>query len=66
MRLNPSGKVPAVAMKNALDAMVESRQRELEVPGGYNVALLELDLAKNEMFERYNIDIGKYLSMKEK
>jgi len=60
------GKVSSVAMKNALDAMVQSRQRELEVLVGYNVALLELDLAKNEMFERYNVDIGKYLSMKKK
>jgi hypothetical protein len=28
----------------------------------YNVALLELDIAKNSVFEKYSIDIDKVIS----
>ncbi|MFH0975781.1 MAG: TolC family protein [Spirochaetota bacterium] len=58
------GKVNSVAMKLALDSMVQSRQQELEALVGYNIAVLQLDMAKNEIFERYNINVEKYLSPK--
>jgi hypothetical protein len=48
-------------VKNGLDAMIETRQRELEALVQYNVALLQLDLAKNELFDRYKIDVNKYI-----
>jgi len=55
------GKVASVAMKSALDTVVAARQRELESLVTYNVALLQLDLSKNEIFERYNVDVEKYI-----
>ncbi len=56
------GKINSAVMKLALDSMVQSRQQELEALVGFNVALLQFDLAKNEVFERYNIDVEKYLA----
>jgi outer membrane protein TolC len=50
------GKVSSLDMKSAIDAMAQSRQQELESLVAYNVSLLQLDLCKNELFERYNID----------
>lgn len=55
------GRFTAAVVKNGLDAMVESRQRELETLIQYNVSLLQLDVSKNELFERYNIDVNKYI-----
>ncbi len=55
------GRFTASVVKNGLDAMVETRQRELEALVQYNVALLQLDLAKNELFDRYRIDVNKYI-----
>jgi outer membrane protein TolC len=55
------GKVTSVTMKLGTDSMVQSRQRELESLVYYNVALLQYDLAKNEIFERYNVDVEKYI-----
>ncbi len=58
------GKVSSLDMKSAIDAMAQSRQQELESLVAYNVSLLQLDLSKNELFERYNVDV-KTFTMKE-
>ena len=55
------GRVGALEIKTALDAMVQTRQAALEALVYYNVALLQYDLAKNEIFERYNVDVEKYI-----
>ncbi len=55
------GRVGALDIKVALDAMVQSRQAALEALVYYNVSLLQYDLAKNEIFERYNVDVEKYI-----
>ncbi len=55
------GRFTAAVIKNGLDAMVESRQRELESLILYNVSLLQLDVSRNELFERYKIDVNKYI-----
>lgn len=55
------GKFNSVAVKQALDNLVLLKQKELEARVNYNVALLQFDLAKNEVFERYNVDVEKYL-----
>ena len=61
------GKINSATMRMALDTMVKARQGELEALVGYNVSLLQFDLSKNEIFERYNVDVEKYLaSVKEK
>ncbi len=55
------GRFTAAVVKNGLDAMVESRQRELEALIQFNVSLLKLDLAKNELFDKYGVDVNKYI-----
>jgi len=55
------GKFNSVAVKSALDNLVSARQRKLEMLVQFNVAMLRYDLAKNEIFERYNINIEKLL-----
>ncbi|HSV96893.1 MAG TPA: TolC family protein [Spirochaetota bacterium] len=55
------GKATAVNVKFALDALVQARQGELEALVQYNVTLLGFDLAKNEIFDRYNVDVEKYI-----
>lgn len=55
------GKATAVNVKFALDSLVQARQGELEALVQYNVALLQFDLARNEIFDRYNVDVEKYI-----
>lgn len=55
------GKFNSVAVKNALDTVVNSRQAKLEALIQYNISLLQFDLAKNEIFERYHVDVEKLL-----
>ncbi len=55
------GRLNAAVVKNGLDAMVASRQQELEALVQYNVSLLQLDLATNSLFERFNINVDKYI-----
>ena len=55
------GKVPSVAIKAATDVMMQARHGELQALVGFNIALLQYDLAKNEIFERYNIVPEKYI-----
>ncbi|MCS6983738.1 MAG: TolC family protein [Leptospiraceae bacterium] len=55
------GKFNSVIVKQALDNLILLKQKELEARVNYNIALLQLDLAKNEIFERYNVNVEKYL-----
>ena len=55
------GKVNSITMKLATDSMVQARKQELESLVQYNVAMLLFDLSKNEIFERYHVDVEKYL-----
>ena len=57
-----TGKLNFQLVGQALESMVASRQRELEALVNYNIALLQFDLSKNEIFERYNIDVEKILA----
>jgi outer membrane protein TolC len=61
LRRFEQGKITAVTMKLATDAMVQSRFQELNSLVQYNVTLLLFDLAKNEVFDRYHVDVEKYL-----
>jgi outer membrane protein TolC len=55
------GKMPSVAVKAATDVMMQARHGELQALVGFNIALLGYDLAKNEIFEKYNIVPEKYI-----
>ena len=56
------GRFNSVNVKTSLDNLVANRQRELEALVQFNVSILQFDLAKNEIFERYNVDVEKYLA----
>ena len=56
------GKIPSSAVKNALDALNDSRQRELESLVQYNTILLQMDIATNELLEKYNVNVDQYLA----
>ena len=56
------GRFNSVVVKNALDSIIDARQRLLESIVQYNIALLQFDLSRNEIFERYKIDINELLS----
>lgn len=56
------GRFNSVAVKNALDSMINSRHSELRALVDYNIALLQFDLAKNEIFERFSIDIEQLIA----
>ena len=55
------GRFSADVVKNGLDAMVESRQRELEALVQYNITLLQFQLVRNDLFETYKINVDKYI-----
>ncbi|MCL2155047.1 MAG: TolC family protein [Leptospirales bacterium] len=55
------GRLTAAAVRNSLDALVNSRQQELQSLILFNVSLLEFEVAKNELFETYSIDVEKYI-----
>jgi outer membrane protein TolC len=55
------GKIASSVAKNGLDALVQSREMELQALVGYNISLLQFDVARNVLFEKYNIDIEKYI-----
>lgn len=56
-----TGKFNLVAVGQALENMAASRQKELETLVNYNISLLQYDLAKNEIFERYKVDVESIL-----
>ncbi len=55
------GRLSAATVKNGVDALVQSRMGELGALVQYNVSLLMLDVARNELFEKYNIDVDNYI-----
>jgi outer membrane protein TolC len=64
LRLHASlkrGRFTAATVRDALDGLADSRQREIEALVDYNVALLRFDLARNELLEKYNINLDAYV-----
>jgi len=55
------GRLNSAIVKNGLGALVQSREGELQALVGYNVSLLEYDVVRNILFEKYNIDVEKYI-----
>ena len=55
------GRLSSAIAKNGIDALVQSREMELQALVGYNISLLQFDVARNILFERYNIDVDKYI-----
>lgn len=55
------GRFTAAAARDALDTLIGSRERELSMLVYYNASLLEFEVAKNELFETYDIDVESYI-----
>jgi len=55
------GRFTAASVREALDALVNSREAELKLLVAYNASLLEFEVSKNELFEAYGIDVEKYI-----
>ncbi|MCB1308945.1 MAG: TolC family protein [Leptospiraceae bacterium] len=51
------GRFTAVAVKEALDALVQARQSMIEATINFNIALIRYDLIRNSIFVRHGIDI---------
>lgn len=55
------GRFAASSVRDALDRLVTALDMELQLLIAYNASLIEFEIAKNELFEAYNIDINKYI-----
>jgi outer membrane protein TolC len=55
------GRFTAAAVRNSLDALINSRQQELQLLIQFNASLLDFEVSKNELFETYGIDVEKYI-----
>lgn len=51
------GRFTAVAVKNALDSLVQARQALTRASIQYNISLVRYDMIRNRIFPKYNIDI---------
>jgi len=55
------GRFTAAVVRNSLDALINSREAELQLLVLFNASLLEFEVAKNELFDTYKIDVEKYI-----
>jgi tetratricopeptide (TPR) repeat protein len=55
------GRFTAAVVRNSLDALIGSREAELQMLVMFNASLLEFEVAKNDLFETYKIDVEKYI-----
>jgi outer membrane protein TolC len=55
------GRFTAAAARDALDSLISSREQELSMLVYYNASLLDFEVAKNELFETYEIDVESYI-----
>lgn len=53
------GRFTAVAVKNALDALAQSRQALMQARVNFNISLVRYELARNSIFKKFRIDIEK-------
>ena len=56
------GRYESTHLKLAFDNYIMLKNSALKSLVDYNVSLLELDIAKNTVFEKYSIDIDKAVS----
>jgi len=55
------GRITAAVVRNSLDALINSKEQELRMLVLFNASLLDFEVAKNELFETYKIDVEKYI-----
>jgi outer membrane protein TolC len=55
------GRLDSATVKNGLDAFVMSRQAEINALVGYNISLFQFLVAKNQLWEKFDIDVEEYI-----
>ncbi len=55
------GRFAASSVRDALDGVIKTREMELQILVAYNASLLEFEIAKNQLFESYRIDVNKFI-----
>ena len=55
------GRFAASSVRDALDGVIKTREMELKLLVAYNASLIDFEVAKNELFETYKIDVNKYI-----
>ena len=55
------GRFTAVAVKNALDALAQSRQALMQARVNFNISLVRYELARNSIFRKFHVDIDKVI-----
>ncbi len=55
------GRFAASSVRDAMNALVSSRESELQLLVAYNASIIEFEVSKNELFDTYGIDINKYI-----
>ncbi len=61
LRRYRQGRFTAVAVKNALDALAQSRQALMQAKINFNISLVRYELTRNKIFQKYDIDVEKVL-----
>jgi outer membrane protein TolC len=55
------GRFNAVAVKNALDTLVQNQLQEIQAKINFNIDLLRYEIAKNSLLQTYDVDVEKIL-----
>ena len=55
------GRFTASVVRDALDALIMSREGELKALVYFNISMLQFEVSKNQLFESYKIDVEKYI-----
>lgn len=55
------GRLDSATVKNGIDAMISTRQQELEALIYFNLSLLQYEVAMNKLWDRYDINVDHYI-----
>ena len=55
------GRFTAVAVKNALDTLVQNQLQEVQSKINFNINILRYEVAKNSLLKKFDIDVDKII-----
>ncbi|MBP7283304.1 MAG: TolC family protein [Leptospiraceae bacterium] len=55
------GRFTAVAVKNALDTLVQNQLQEIQAKVNFNINILRYEVAKNSLLKKFDIDVEKII-----
>jgi outer membrane protein TolC len=56
-----TGQLSLAAVKDALDVVIQARGGEIQALAGFNMAVLQLDIATNSLWRRFGIEVDDYI-----